>query len=103
MKHTYIQKPSSLLIDSLNINKNMAQGPPFGTPPTTLHPILVRILLHHLKHIDEPLAAIIPVQLTDLVLVVEEVHPAFAAASAARADFADAVCRDGEFVDVSFG
>ena len=99
--HTYIQQSS--LTNSLNINKNMSQRPPFGTPPTTLHPIPLRILLQHLKHIDEPLAAIIPVQLADLGLVVEEVHPAFAAATAARADFADAVCRDGEFVDVGFG
>lgn len=101
--HTYIQKTTLLLINSLNVNEDMSQRPPFGTPPTTLHPILLRILLQHLKHVDEPLAAIIPVQLADLVLLMEEIYPALAAATAARADFADAVRRDGEFVDVGFG
>lgn len=86
----------------LNVNKNMSQRSSPRTPSTTINFILA-INPRHLKPINTFLIAIVPVQFTDLVLAMKQVHPAFAAAAAAGADLADAVGGDGEGVDVGFG
>lgn len=64
---------------------------------------ILAITVQHLDDVDRIALAIIPVQLADLFLVVEEVQPALAAAATTSTDLTDAVRGDGDFIDLVFG
>lgn len=78
----------------------MAHGTSHGTPSTAGNPILVGVHARHLEAVASFLVTVVPVQLADLVVAVEQVHPALAAASATSADLADAVRGDRDLVNV---
>lgn len=86
----------------LDIDKDMAHGSGLRTPATTRNAILVGIHAGDLETVASFLVPVVPVQFADLVLAVEQIHPALAASTAASADFSDAVRRDRDLVDVLF-
>lgn len=61
------------------------------------------ITVQHLDDVHAIALAIIPVQLADLLLVVEEVQPALTAAATASTDLTDAVRGDGDFINLVLG
>lgn len=64
---------------------------------------ILGIIIQHLDQIVELSTAILPVELADLGIVMEQVQTTLAAATAASTDLANALGLDGHVVDLIFG
>jgi hypothetical protein len=64
---------------------------------------ILGIIIQHLDQIVELSTAILPVELADLGIAMEQVQTTLAAATAASTDLANALGLDGHVVDLIFG
>jgi hypothetical protein len=90
----------SLLVLLLrDVHKDMSQGTCLWTPSPMLDSIL-GIIIQHLDKVVKFSSTILPVQLADLGIAVEQVQTALAATTATSTDLSNAIGLDSHVVDL---
>lgn len=68
-----------------------------------MHDLIPDTFIQHLNQVDIVSATILPMKLTNLIIVMKKIQTALAAATAASADLADAGRGDLHLVDLVLG
>ena len=91
-----------LVLPLRNVHEDMSQRTCLWTPSPMVDSIL-GIIIQHLDQIVELSTAILPVELADLGIAMEQVQTALAATTATSTNLTDAIGLDGHVVDLIFG